>query len=349
MILNNSIIGRINYQQFVDLLPGKKKVLVNVSSISPDQILRDLDQLKNVDFDTEVMLNVDTWFFHQEEEMLFAHPVLKNKNVIIQTIEYESKYLGNNHWRIAFPVWYNQRTITKNVEKFHLKERNLPYGFGSLNNRPALHRLLLGVELYNRKLLDSIVFVQNNTQSLNGVVNMLGQGELDARYVQDLELLNGIAGFNEYVKLLPLQFQNHPIENIHYIYHYAELKTYCNITTESVTEMIPYEKNITLPEVSEKSHKAFLSCQVPLFLAAPGHNAYFKGLGFELMEDLTEENFDLLHTRDRIRAIADVVAKGRDFIAQFYFEHLAEIKHNHELICSDKTDRILFDRVKEIL
>jgi hypothetical protein len=208
--------------------------------------------------------------------------------------------------------------------------------------------LLLGTELFNRNLLEQVIFVQNNSQSLDKDIKSYTPGEIDPRLHQDMELLESIPGFSEYKKLLPIQWEGHPIVNNHRVYHPAELNTYCNITTESVTEMIPYERNVTLPEISEKSDKPFIGGQIPLFLAAPGHNAYFHSLGYELMEDLTVPNFDALRTRDRITAIADVVARGRDFIEQFYFDHLSQIQHNHELVHSDKTDQMILTQVKAV-
>jgi hypothetical protein len=347
MRATNTKIARVDYRTLFDVLPGKNKYMLNISNIFPNDILKLLDSLKGVDFDTILLANVDTWFFHSFEPELFAHPALKNKNVIIQTIEYDSKYLGDNHWRISYPIWYTHR-ILKEDKKFIPKDKKLPYGFGCLNNRPALHRLLLGTELFNRGLLDKIVFVQNNTKAFHRDTThtLYAPGEIAPHLLQDPDLLDNTPGYKEYKKLLPIRWNNEEIKNNHAVYHYAESQTYCNITTESVTEMIPYTQNVTLPEVSEKSHKTFISGQIPIFLAAPGHNQYFKNLGFEFVDQLTCDNFDNFRTYDRIRAIADVVEKGRDYIEDTYFNNLDLIKHNHELIYSNKTDQILLDRVK---
>lgn len=345
MIISTAKIARLDFTKFISLLPGKSKILLDISVITPDQIIQDLNLIKGKQYDTVIMLNVDPWHFHSSEERLFDHPSLKNKTVVIQTQEYQSKYLGNNHWRISYPGWYAHRLLPKD-RTFKIKNKNLPMGFGCLNNRPALHRLLLGTELFNRGLLNRVIFVQNNSQSMWNSINNYTTGEIDPKLHQDQELLNSIPGFLEYKKLLPIRWQHLPITNNHTIHHPVELEAYCNITTESTTEMIPYERNVPLPEVSEKSAKPFISGQVPLFLAASGHNSYFKSLGYELMEDLTGPEFDTLRTRDKISAIADVVAKGRDFIEDFYFSHIDQIKYNYDLVCSDKTDQILLDRVK---
>jgi hypothetical protein len=343
-------IFKTDFSPLVDILPGKNKKFLNYSIIRPEEILQLLDRLDN-NFDTLIMATVDTWFFHDAEPIILSHPVLKGKMVFLQTQEYTNKYLGNNCWRLSYPslLMYNNRSLPAD-NTFKIKEKNLPYGFGSLNNRPALHRLLLGTELFNRGLLDNIVFTQNNTQKLALFPPpVCTPGKVDSRYWQDIDLLYNTPGFLEYEKLLPIKWQGEEIQNKWSIHHYAETNTYCNITTESVTEMIPYEKNINLPEVSEKSHKPFMSGQIPLFLAPQGHNAYFKNLGFELMEDLTPPGFDQFNTQNKIKAIADVVARGREWIEDFYFSHLREIKHNHYLIFSDKIDQLILSRIKNFI
>lgn len=324
--------------------------MLNISVITPAEILKLLDKLDN-DFDTLLLATLDTWFFHSAESAILAHPVLKGKTVFIQTQEYTNKYLGNNCWRLSYPsfLMYKNRCLpTDNV--FKVKEKNLPYGFGSLNNRPALHRLLLGIELFNNNLLNQIVFTQNNTQKLALQPTLeYTPGEIDSRFYQDIDLLINTPGFLDYKKLLPIKWNGEDIQNNHRVHHYAETHTYCNILTESVTEMIPYEQNINLPEVSEKSHKLFISGQIPLFLAPRGHNGYFKYLGFELMEELTPVDFDNFNTRDKITAIVEVVARGREFIEDFYFNHLREIEHNYNLIFSDKIDQKVLSDIENFI
>ena len=343
-------INQIDFSPLVDILPGQRKKMLNISVISPDQILKLLDNLKD-DFDTLLLATVDTWFFHDHEQLILSHPTLKGKTVFIQTQEYTNKYLGNNHWRLSWPPFLlrTNRALSPDPT-FKIKPIGLSYGFGSLNNRPALHRLLLGTELFNRNLLDQIVFTQNNTQKSPHYPTVpYPPGEIDPRLHQDMDLLESTPGFLEYKKLLPIKWQGQEIQNFNNIHHYAETHTYCNIVTESVTEKIPYDLNISLPEVSEKSHKPFMSGQIPLFLAAQGHNAYFKKLGFELMEDLTPQGFDNLNTMSKIQAIADIVAQGREFIETFYFSHIKEIQHNHNLIFSDAPDTIILNRIKNII
>jgi hypothetical protein len=340
--------GTADFSSLYNVLPGARKKMLNISVIFPDAIMKLLDQLDN-NFDTLILVTTDTWFFHSAEQQILSHKKLKGKQVFIQTQEYNHKYLGNNCWRLAYSIWLPNRQIPKEVN-FIPKDKGLPYGFGCLNNRPALHRLLLGVELFNRGLLDKIAYTQNNTRQdyLSNTINYL-PGKVDSGYVQDLDLLMSTPGFSRYEKLLPIKWPGEEITAKNFVHHYAEFNTYCNITTESVTEMIPYEQNISLPEVSEKSPKPFISGQIPIFLAAPGHHAYFKSFGFEMMDDLYTCDFDSLMTVDRIKAIADVVALGRDYIENFYFSHLKEIKHNYDLICSDTIDKLLLKQISDLV
>ena len=51
----------------------------------------------------------------------------------------------------------------------------------------------------------------------------------------------------------------------------------------------------------------------------------------------------------KIENIITIVTKGKDFIEDFYFNHLREIKHNYELINSTKVDDLVLQNIKDIL
>ena len=135
----------------------------------------------------------------------------------------------------------------------------------------------------------------------------------------------------------------------HSINHDAYTKAYCNIVTESECEEYPYSRNINLPVVTEKSYIPFRSGQVPIMLAACGHIAYLKGLGFEMMEDLLPMGYDQMPVLQKIENIITIVAKGKDFIEDFYFNHLREIKYNYALINSTKVEELIIKRIKDIM
>ena len=347
-IMPNNKIGYLDYTDLLNILPGHKKRLLDISCLSIDQILKSIDQL-NSNFDTVVLANVDPWFHNDTEEQIFDHPKLSNKFVFLQTQQYDNSYLGNHKWHISFPAWYINRILPKN-NQFKAKPKNLNYGFGSLNNRPALHRLLLGIELNNRNLLKNIVFTQNNSHILSGETAVeYTPGKIDPRFYQDEAWLNSQPGFQEYKKLLPILWQNQPIENRQDVYHYAETDTYCNITTEAATEHIPYNRSINLPEISEKSHKPFISGQIPVYLAAQGHNTYLKDLGYDLFDELLPANFDNYNTLSKINSIVNLIEQGKEFIEQIYFDNINRIKHNYKLISEQTTDKIILKRIQDLL
>ena len=89
--------------------------------------------------------------------------------------------------------------------------------------------------------------------------------------------------------------------------------------------------------------------QVPIMFAARGHTAYLKGLGFEMMEDLLPMGYDQMPVLQKIENIIAIVTKGKDFIEDFYFNHLREIKHNYELFNSTKVEELVIKRIKDIM
>jgi hypothetical protein len=92
-----------------------------------------------------------------------------------------------------------------------------------------------------------------------------------------------------------------------------------------------------------------MSGQVPIMLAARGHIAYFKSLGFEMMEDLLPAEFDQMNVPQKINAIVSIVSKGKEFIEDFYFDHLKEIQHNYQLINSNAVEKSILQNIKNIL
>ena len=92
-----------------------------------------------------------------------------------------------------------------------------------------------------------------------------------------------------------------------------------------------------------------MSGQVPVMLAAQGHIAYFKSLGFEMMEDLLPAEFDQMNVPQKIDTVVALVSKGKEFIEDFYFSHLKEIQHNYQLINSEKVEKSILQNIKNIL
>ena len=71
-----------------------------------------------------------------------------------------------------------------------------------------------------------------------------------------------------------------------------------------------------------------------------------KDLGFEMMEDILPAGYDDMPTLQKIDAIVATVAKGREFVRDFYFDHLEEIEHNYELVNSTRVEDLIVQKIK---
>jgi hypothetical protein len=236
-------------------------------------------------------------------------------------------------YELSMPLWYYQRSVAP----LQIKSHGLDYGFSCLNNRASLPRLALGCSLYNQKLLGQVIFSQN-------VVGLPLAG-----YNQ--VLLEQLPHITDYINLLPITWVNESnnFDGDHSVIHDAYQYSYCNIVVETETENFTHTRIFPTPIITEKSYKPFLSCQLPVWLAAQGHMAYLKGLGFEVMEDLLAPGYDNMNTFDKITAITNLVAKGRKYIEDYYFSHLKEIQHNHELVSSDRVEQLISQRIRNFL
>ena len=334
-----------DFQPLLNILPGASKKIIGISSQFPEDILKTLDQITDT-VDTVLLTNGDVWRYFDVRDEIFNHPNLQDKNVFLQTLGYTNTKFDAKCWEISYPLYYLR--MEKAMDPFVAKPSNLKHGFSCLNNNNNMHRTLLGYWLYKNNLLDDIIFSQN----------IVDGGHAIARVSQDAEILN-LKNFEEYKNLLPIRAQmeiipvGQEIREAHNLFgtptHPAYTKAYCNIVTESECEEYPYNRNINLPVITEKSYKPFMAGQIPIMFAARGHIAYLKGLGFEMMEDLLPMGYDQMPVLQKIENIIIMVAKDKDLIKDFYFNHLREIKHNYELFNSTKVEELVIKRIKDIL
>jgi hypothetical protein len=332
-----------DYAPLLGILPGDRRKIIDVSSRSPENILKMLDQITGRT-DTVVLFNGDVWRYVDAEKEIFNYSKLQDKNVFLQTIGYTNNKITNRHWKISFPLFYWQ--VHKLTEQFVAKSNSLKYGFSCLNNNTNIHRTLLGYNLYKHNLLNDIIFSQN-------IVASKGSYAID-RVSEDAKILN-LVNFEEYKKLLPIRYNEDLSPLLDFSLDHNSIKSdafthaYCNIVTESDCEEYPYSRNINLPVVTEKSYKPFRAGQIPIMLVARGHIVYLKSLGFEMMEDLLPVGFDQMNTPQKINAIVTIASKGNEFIKDFYFSHLREIQHNYELINSNKVEELILQNITNIL
>ena len=313
------------------LFPTNTTFTQHVGSWFSNQLKQFLDTF-NQPCDTVLLLD-ELWRYPESIEMVLDHPNLKNKNVFVVSTGYQNKQLGPRTWMITWPIFFLHSL--NSATDFSTKPADLKIGFNCLNNGTQVHRILLGYQLHQRGLLDQVLFTQNNQGPLNALI------------------LNTYPNIEEYKKLLPILLpdQNDPSSKNSrdygtYVYHYSYRDSYCNIVTESETDGFP--NCVPLEQITEKSYKPFVAKQIPIMLAGRGHIAYLKGLGFEMMEDLLPPNYDYMWTDQKISAIVDVVSRGTEFIKDFYFDHIQEINHNHELWFSGKIKQTLLQRIRDI-
>ena len=327
-------------QPLLNILPGTSKKIINIGSQFPEDILKTLDRLTDP-VDTVLLTNGDVWRYFDARDEIFNHPNLQDKNIFLQTLGYTNIKINDRCWELSYPLYYWR--MEKSSSPFISKSSGLVYGFSCLNNSNNMHRTLLGYRLYKNNLLGDIIFSQN----------IVDNGSVITRVSQDAKILN-LVNFEEYKNLLPIRYNEllDPELNFardHSINHDAYIKAYCNIVTESECEEYPYNRNINLPVITEKSYKPFMAGQVPIMFAARGHTAYLKGLGFEMMEDLMPVGYDQMTIPQKISVIVAIVSNGKDFITDFYFNHLREIKHNYELFNSTKVEKVVINRIKDII
>jgi hypothetical protein len=339
------------FRPLVDILPGSNKIVIDTSSISTEQIDRALDRV-TATHDTVVLANVDVWVYYVLDDYIVNHPKLQNKNTYIATLGYDNVQLSDRCWRLSWPMWYFFKTLPED-RTFKPRAPGLAYHYGSLNNRPAPHRLLLGYHLMQRGLLNRIIYTQNNTSQQSEVAEKTyPPGEIDGFNLDypQYELLGKLSNFSDYQRLLPIRWNYQPITNQHTVHHPAELETYCYILTEAMIEDPIWNESLcqleykNLPIMSEKTWRPFASDQVPLFLAARGHLAYVQSLGFELMLDLYPPDYDHLTSEEKVATIVSIVENSN--MEDFYFSHLKELEHNHQLVFSRAVEHLVLDRIR---
>jgi len=319
--------------------------IINISSLDPDKELQD----KQILSDCVLITCIDPWRFNDSD--VFNHPSLTGKTIILQTLGYTNTKYNNLHYKISFPAFYFMR---HKPEVDVLSTRDLDYGFSCLNNTLSPERIVIGHKFYSHDLLDKIIFSQNRTDYDDYIIERLSEDSKDIYSGVNLPNLD------QYLKMLPisyeedtskyLSFNNHKEHMIwaHGTDHPAWKNAYCNIVTETTATEYPFYLNLNSPFFSEKSQKPFSSKQIPLIVGAQGHYAYLKDLGFEMMEDLLPSGYDNMTFLEKVDAMISVVIKGKDFIKDFYFDHLKEIEHNYDLVMGDSVENKILNNIRSV-
>jgi len=307
--------------RIVDQIPSQHKKIVSVSSATPDQIIERLVKIDS--HDIVVLNNGDVWRYGNNSALLDFFSSRPNTKFLIQHIGYHYQQTAANVWEFPVPFSYP----TNVDQQCPIKSPNISHGFACLNNRQKLHRLLLGYQLWKHNLLDHVIYSQNLIPKINGTY-IWGHVEF---------LLKQLPDMDKFLTSLPRQWkepQSDFAKNHEFNGHDAYDQAFSFIVTETETEFRGVDFRYPSPGVTEKTFKPALSAQVPIYLAAPGHMKFLKSHGLETFDDLVPAAYDQWNTEEKISAIIDIVLQGRDYIKQFYFDHIREIKYNHHRISS---------------
>ena len=313
------------FDSLLKLLPGKKKVLLSISSKQPDEIIELLKSLSS--HDTFLLTSIDVWRYGNDSRLIDFFES-RSQQFYIATIGYENKKICHNAYELAYDIFWFSRDLTKFIQK----PGKGTLGFGCLNRTPRFHRTWLGLNLWQKNLLGNMVY------SLSDVSE--NADHLKTQLEQE-------PAWQEFCDRVPFRYlETDGVFNDHSILHPA-YSTYCNIVTESETEFFGYNDRYPTPVITEKSWKPFLSCQIPLYLAAQGHMTYFKKFGLELFEHVLPVEYDDMNTFAKVDAILDLVTNCA--IKEMYFDNLDRIQHNHELVASDKIGKQIVDEIRNFV
>lgn len=241
------------------------------------------------------------------------------------TLEYSNQHIADNVTKLAInhSFFVNARSPWQDLSG------RRAHAFSCLNNKASFHRLLLGVRLWNSGFLSDMIYTQNVEE-----INLLTSAQRRMIHSHDN------IGPDRFWERLPL-VDGEYVDQDYTINHRAYSQCHCNIATETTV--------ISSPVISEKTYKPLLACQVPIWFANPGHLAYLESLGVNCMRDLLPNDFDLVDIDRKIDYIIAVVRLGGEFMQDFYASHIREIRHNHELVNSDKIGLTTQQQAQEFL
>lgn len=340
-ILAWDILNNTNFSPVKNFLPNTT-IHIDVSCWLPEQIEEEID--KNLQKSKCILLtHYDAWRYTS----FFKDKIFDGK-IIVSTLGYHNVKFSDCYAELSYPAFYFSRTKNTNAK---IKSPGLPFAFSCLNNRISIDRILLGYELFRENLLEKIIFSQNlyPPHDIDRNLNIFSSYPFIFEYFD-------FSKYEEYKSLLPIVAdEREHVANVavsmedHTTWNDAYLKAYCNIVTETESEVWPYWKNENLPIVTEKTYKPFLSKQIPIYLAAKGHLKYLEKYGFETMADFLPKNYDNFNTIEKIKTIVKMVKLEKEYVEDFYFSHIREINHNYELVTSDKVEALILEELKEFL
>ena len=297
--------------------------VIPISSDQPDDILAKLQCAKSETCNV-IICQHDVWSYGNNQkiiEWIECHPHTK---FILQTIGYTNKIHSHNFFEISLPFVYDF------IDPNEIKSCTKTHDFSCINNRQAIHRLLLGYKLWENNLLGDMIYSQN----------WIKEFEWDGL---SLMMTPKLPRWMEFRSQLPISWQGEVgnFAHDHSFQHAAYTQAWCNLVTETETEQFG--------TVTEKTMKPFATKQIPIFLAASGHMAYLEKHGFFVFSHLLPKNFDYASTDDKIQIIFDFVRNMQGGMADICSQYTRELQHNQEWLLSGGFRNSVFNSALKLL
>ena len=314
------------------ILPHRKKISIDITSWDLDPIITKLSDLVQ-SYDCILMTQENLWHYSSSKKLKDFFVSNSDRDFFIQTIGYDYKKISHNAWEFSAPWIYDDFPSDLN---YNLCKRN--YSWSCLNNRQSYHRYLLGYYLDQKKLLPTMIYTQN---ILPGE-DLVGWPKV---------LFESLPDYEKFLIKLPIVFKEAISDHRrdHTIDHLAFWDSYANIVTETDIQGITFDERNRAPTLTEKTWKPLLSGQIAVWLACPGHVSYLKQFGIETFEDLLPKNFDQSSIEEKCQIIVDLVARGGDFIEQYYWANQKKIDHNFRTIVSGELKKKMLRKVIDFL
>lgn len=182
-----------------------------------------------------------------------------------------------------FPYWaydykhrvqfYNQKLNSYNsfVKKFLC-----------FNGRPDVHRWYILQKLYDEKLLDSgfVSFLNRYNQ----IENQISFDKFQTLYSGDIDYAKSIFLNKKLLILDKSNEQIHDNDRTHEDFLYTD--TSISLITETYGDSRPG------CFITEKSWKAIANCHIPIWIAQKGIVSAFKSMGYDVFDDIIDQNYD---------------------------------------------------------
>lgn len=241
-----------------------------------------------------------------------------------------SQFLLNQHSHlieITYPAWL---FVFKRQKLPAIWERNKKYKFSCLNRNPTWHRLLFYTMIKEYGLIDQFVYSFYDRCPYQDHKVTATQYRSMRNFVSSDLYAKCLSNLQDF----PISWNNEVLgNNDHSINHDAYANTWCNIVTETST-------NIAF--TSEKIWKPIASGQLFLIVGAPGTATWLKSLGIKTFDDSYDNESDVVL---RLTQIVKIIQNHIDNPQAWWLQHKQEIKHNYYQFHSGNIEKMLLEPI----